>query len=492
MTVAPRRGALLIIALVLATAACSGSPSAQPATPPDAAANTSDVPLAADSLAPTTPTAPTTTTTTTLPPLPTVRLDVPDLPGGFATVPGLTGGFGREVYVIDSADDTGAGTYRDALSRGDRHIVFDPAMNGRTIALTREILADGSNITLDGSGVDVIVSGASTKFRGTNIIVAGMSYADLDAFDEEDALTFLDASTTQVVGLFGNVFAHAADGLVDFIWNRGNDVYATVCGNRFERHDKAMLVHSGRSGREGGTYHITLCQNVWSDVYQRAPYSRDALVHQYNSVFERYGKANGDGGGSKAGSAEVDSQHLLENNTAIPRRVGEQTFDGSTVDRPRTEWAGPHLSDDGAVRISGTLLETVDGITATENEQHPERVFDPPYEYRLAPANEATFVAVRATAGQCTPTGPDRIVPCAPLLLLERGGSLAVSVEGEVSSVAFELDGEPIDDVVAHGEGGWTATFASLTDGARTVRVIATTPDGRTVASDPVIVAVVS
>ena len=477
-----RTGQTTILMLALVASACSG---ASEAVPPVNNGGTTDTTIAAepdDTAA--------ALTTTTLPPLPIVRFDVPDAPVGFAQTQGLTGGFGLATYVVDSADDTGPGSYRDALSRGDRHITFDPALDGRTISLTGDVLVAGSNITLDGSGVDITITGYATKFSGTNIIVAGMSYVDVDALDDEDALTFLDASETQVVGLFGNLFSHASDGLVDFIWNRGNDVYATVCGNRFERHDKAMLIHSGRDSREGGIYHMTMCHNVWSDVYQRAPFSRDAYVHQYNSVFERYGKADGSGGGSKAGFAEIASQHLLQNNVASPRTVGEETFDGGTVTSPRTEWAGPHNGDNGAVRINDSLLETVEGLAATENEQFPAQVQSPPYDARLAPANPATRDAVTATAGQCVPAGADHIIPCAPLLLLDRGDQVSVTVDEAVTEVRFELDGVPLDPPTVDRD-TWTVTLLALTDEVGILRAIATTADGRSATSDPISVAVV-
>jgi pectate lyase len=472
-----RLSTILTLAFALVVSACSGP---SDAISPVDTGSTSDEPGG------------TTAELSVAPPGTIVRFDVPDAPAGFAQTQGLTGGFGLAPYVVDSADDVGAGSYRDALSRGDRHITFGPSMDGRTISLTRDVLVEGSNITLDGSGVDITITGYATKFSGTNIVVAGMAYVDNDTLDDEDALTFVDASETQVVGLFGNLFSHASDGLVDFIWNRGNDVYATVCGNRFERHDKAMLIHSGRESREGGTYHITMCHNVWSDIYQRAPLSRDAYVHQYNSVFERYGKVDGSGGGSKAGFAAVASQHLLEGNIAIPRAEGERTFDGGITSSPRPEWAGPHNGQKGAVRINGSLLETVDGLTATEVEQFPSQVLAPPYDAPVAIANPATRDAVAATAGQCVPAGAGHIVPCAPLLLLERGDRISVTVDAAVTGVRFELDGVQLESPTADGAGTWTVTFANLTDRVGTLRAIATTADGMSVTSDPVNVAVVS
>ncbi len=428
---------------------------------------------------------------TTLAPMPVVRFDVADAPAGFAQTQGLTGGFGQPEFVVTSTADSGPGSYREALSGGQRHVRFDPSLAGQTIDLAEPVIVGGDDITLDGSGVDVVVSGRATRFSGTNIIVAGMTYRDHARTEDDDALTFLDASETQVIGLFANHFSHATDGLVDFIWNRKHDVYVTACGNRFERHDKAMLIHSGRDGREGGIYHVTLCHNVWSDIYQRTPLSRDAFVHQYNSVFERYGKPNGDGGGSKAGDGDDGTQHLLENNVAIPRVTGETTFDGSTVSSPRAEWAGPQLRGDGYVSIRGTLLETVDGVTAIEVEQDADQVARPPYDYQLVPASPAMRDAVLATAGTCVPVGEGHIVPCAPLLLLEPGATVVATVDGASASVRAEMGGEAYGTAVDDGGGRWTVALDDAVDSPAEMRIVVTTSDGREVASDPIIVAVV-
>ncbi|MFT4867197.1 MAG: hypothetical protein ACI8RE_003398, partial [Ilumatobacter sp.] len=196
-------------------------------------------------------------------------------------------------------------------------------------------------------------------------------------------------------------------------------------------------------------------------------------------------------GGSKAGSAAVGSQHLLEGNIAIPRAEGEKTFDGGRTSSPRREWAGPH-GPKGAVRINGSLLETVDGLTATEVEQFPSQVLAPPYDAPVAVANPATRDAVAATAGQCVPAGAGHIVPCAPLLLLERGDQISATVDAAVAGVRFELDGVQLESPTADGAGTWTVTFANLTDGVGTLRAIATTADGMSVTSDPINVAVVS
>ena len=446
------------------------------ATAPDStdAPDTTDTPLATPE--PTEPPAP----------LPTIRLVTDDVPGGFAQTKDLTGGLGQDTFVVTSSKNSGDGTYRNALRDGQRYIVFADELEGETIDLDEPVIAPGSDITIDGSGVDITISGRATRFSGTNIIIAGMTYRDLDGSDNEDAVTFLEPSDVQVIGLFSNVFVTATDGLVDLIWNRGHDVYATLCGNRFEAHDKAMLINSGRDGREGGRYHVTMCHNLWNDIYQRTPLSRFADVHQYNSVFQRYGKPNGDGGGSKAGGDRSGdrTQHLLESNVAIPRATGETTFDGSEVTSPRTEWAGPQQSGSGEVKATGTLLGTTDGITAIETEQDPDLVFEAPYEYRLVAATPAMAQVVSAAAGRCVATALPGIVPCAPLEFLVVGSTVTARVDGTARMVEVLLDGDVVGEALDVGDGNWEAELDGGLGETAVLTMRAVTDDGRSVESN--------
>lgn len=493
------RSPLAVFVLLALVAACSGGGA-------DTAAVTGDA-TGADPTPTTTPaTTPTPTpaasaTTTTLPettttelPVVDVRLDVSPQFLGFAGTQGLTGGAGHPVVVVTSADDSGPGSYREALAEGQRIVRFDPALAGETIHLQDPVEARGSDLTLDGSGVDVTVSGHATRFSGTNIVVAGMRYVYNDDVDEDDAITFRDASETQVAGLFGNHFERGSDGLVDVIWNGGNDVYITMCGNSFANHDKAVLIDSGDEGREGGRYYVTLCHNTWTDVYQRMPLSRNARVHQFNSLFERYGKPDGDGGGAKAGGdGDASSQHLLEQNIAIPRVTGEQTFDGSVVTQVRAEWAGIQLDSDAAVRAVGTLLGSAGDITASEVTVREADVFAPPYEYPIVAANGELAAVLRATAGICRPVEAERISPCAPLVLVDEADAvLDVLVAGgaaesvELSAGTSTFTAEEVEP------GRWRVTLADLGEGPIEVRAHVRLPDGRVIPSDVAIIAAVA
>lgn len=58
-----------------------------------------------------------------------------------------TGGAGKSIYRVTSLADSGTGSLRDALSQGNRCIVFDV---GGTISLSNDLIARGANITIDG------------------------------------------------------------------------------------------------------------------------------------------------------------------------------------------------------------------------------------------------------------------------------------------------------------------------------------------------------
>lgn len=432
-----------------------------------------------------------TSTSAPLLPLPSVAIEIGEPSGGFAEQQGLTGGHGRAEVVVESDADSGPGTYRDALSGGDRYIRFDPDLDGAVIQLDSPVEAHGSDLTLDGAGIDVTISGSATRFTGTNIVVAGLAYSKMTRDDNSDALTFRGTSGTQVFGIYGSTFSSATDGLIDLIWNDGFDVFATICGNRLERHDKAVLVDSGSDGREGGLYHVTMCRNHWYDTYQRTPLSRNAQVHQYNSVFERYGKPSGEGGGSKAGGTGDASQHLLESNIAIPRATGEVTWDGSIVETPRSEWAGPQAGGGGYLRIEGTLLGTTGSTQAIEVSREPERVFEPTYSYPLVPASTALRDVIAATAGTCVPSGDQHVNPCAELLIATTCAPLLATVDGAHDRVEFTLDGQRLDDTIRVSDQKWSAPVPGDVGRTGVLEVTAFADGGRSVTSDPVVLGVI-
>ncbi len=80
------------------------------------------------------------------------------------------GGTGQTTVVVTNLNDSGAGSFRDALSQGNRTIVFDvPGTTLRTITLTSgPIKVKGALITIDGC------SAPSPQIPGITLVNAGL------------------------------------------------------------------------------------------------------------------------------------------------------------------------------------------------------------------------------------------------------------------------------------------------------------------------------
>ena len=272
-------------------------------------------------------------------------------------------------YVVTSGANSGAGTWRDAVSQSNRRITFTP---GLVVILTAPIVTRSNYLIVDGNW-NVLVTRFATKFEGTGVILNGMRFADALGSAEEDCLTFRGWSggPVQAFKIMNCSFDRANDGCIDIIYSYGRQVYGNVEGCTVSRVNKACLVDSGDIAQEGGTYNITFRNNRWYDVHQRLPMARNANIHIVGDEYSRYGDAIGAGGGAKA----ADGCKMLVENVRITRRIsGEKTFEGVTVTSPRLEAVGPHMgSITGYVRAIGTY------VAGTVVQKSANLVPNPPY-----------------------------------------------------------------------------------------------------------------
>ena len=76
-----------------------------------------------------------------------------------------------EIYHVTNLDDSGEGSFRDAVSKGNRMIIFDVAGN---IMLKTDLIIRTSNLTLLGQtapGEGICVGGESVRFIGSNNVI---------------------------------------------------------------------------------------------------------------------------------------------------------------------------------------------------------------------------------------------------------------------------------------------------------------------------------
>lgn len=251
--------------------------------------------------------------------------------------------------------------YRDGFTMEAFLAQYDPAVWGRTspsgpleaARLTSRAAQEarvririGSNTTIVGLDKHATIRGGWFDIRGTatnnrtNIIIRNLTFEDTyDCFPQwsptdgelgswnalYDAISLRDSNHVWIdhnifkdnetadetlPDYFGVLF-QVHDGLLD-ITNGSN--YVTVSWNRFENHDKVMLIGSSDSGStanaDRGKLNVTLHHNLFENVGQRAARVRFGKVHIYNNYYkisnpENYVYTWGDG---------IESAVYAENN----------------------------------------------------------------------------------------------------------------------------------------------------------------------------------
>ncbi|HWP39722.1 MAG TPA: hypothetical protein VNL70_02265, partial [Tepidisphaeraceae bacterium] len=107
---------------------------------------------------------------------------IPAFPGAEGAAAAATGGRGRDVYHVTNLNESGPGSFRDALSQSNRIVVFD--VSG-IIRITSASQGDHwfrtgvSNITIAGQtapGKGIVIQGTGMKFTGTNVVLRNLSF----------------------------------------------------------------------------------------------------------------------------------------------------------------------------------------------------------------------------------------------------------------------------------------------------------------------------
>ena len=194
----------------------------------------------------------------------------------------------------------------------------DARLASRSAQQARVRIRIGSNTTIVGLGKQATIRGVWLDIRGsssanrTNIIIRNLTFEDTyDCFPKWDpndgefgswnALydsislrysdhvwidhnLFRDRETADnLQPHYFDVLYQVHDGLLD-ITNASD--YVTVSWNRFENHDKLMLIGSSDSASaDRGKLRVTLHHNLFKDIGQRAARVRFGQVHIYNNYY---------------------------------------------------------------------------------------------------------------------------------------------------------------------------------------------------------------
>ncbi|HTR43222.1 MAG TPA: hypothetical protein VMH87_16535 [Pseudomonadales bacterium] len=206
-----------------------------------------------------------------------------------------TGGNGGEVYHVTNLDDSGPGTFRDAVSRPNRTVVFNV---GGTIHLQSNVSAS-SDLTILGQtapGDGITLYGRSISFSGcTNVIVRYLRIREGITGDKgKCSINIVDGGDM--------IFDH-----VSVEWGRW-DCLGLTHGSRDITFQHCILGQGIDPQRFGALVdtvtNITFSHNLWIDNESRNPKAKGTIQY-INNVVYNWG-VNGLVGGHSEADHELD------------------------------------------------------------------------------------------------------------------------------------------------------------------------------------------
>lgn len=205
------------------------------------------------------------------PPPPTAT-STPGTFEGFGTQ--TTGGTGKPIYHVTNLNNTGVGSIRDALSKGNRYIVFDV---GGTITLTTDMYILGPNVTVDGTTAPA--PGITLKNAG--IIVQGTRGAHDVVIHNIRVRNAHSDGFTISYGAYNVVLDHVStqfsgDGNIDITQSHDVTVAWSILAEPKEVGDPGALSGSAEKNSliKYAPWNISLHNNIYTEARQRNPQIR--------------------------------------------------------------------------------------------------------------------------------------------------------------------------------------------------------------------------
>ncbi len=284
-----------------------------------------------------------------------------------------TGGRGGEVYHVTNLNDDGVGSFRDAVSKGPRIVVFDV---GGTINLKKDVVIQ-SNVTVAGQtapgGAGITVGGGyKIGLGGTNNIVRFISSrpgergsnADYDAWggangsnsildhisigwanDEQWGLYSNNNNQTVQYSIIGpsNSFSYHSKGIHGF---------AVMLGRGSVSWDHNLIVHNVSRNFRGKIPDTQVADFTNNVIYNWGGETAYGTLGHLNYVGNTLKKGNGTTGGNHfmsigdSGSGEENylfyvsgNRFLNKDNTAYNNNFNTNNWSGMTYGRGLTEAA---------------------------------------------------------------------------------------------------------------------------------------------------------
>jgi hypothetical protein len=359
---------------------------------------------------------------------------LPSFPGaeGFGAL--ATGGRGGEVYHVTNLDDSGPGSFRDAVSAPGRTVVFD--VGG--IVQLKSPVACSSNLTIAGQtapGEGIMLLGHGISFSGQqNVICRYLKLrAGIGSGAKTKVLNVADGGSNMI-------FDH-----LSIAWGRWDNIGFTqkasnltiqncIIGEAIDPQWFGALIDSSTN--------ITVARNLWINHSNRNPKGK-AHMQFINNVIYNW-RNGGYGGGHSAAEWNQD----LINNYFIKGPTSNNNYAGG-FDKTDLVFLSGNLVDldcDGT--LNGREINTDELRPMTEKAAAPtiasEAYNKPPVPVTvLSPSQAYEYIAKSAGSSQFRDKTDQRLI--AQLTSLGKEGQV-IKDETEVGGPGELKGGEPAKD----------------------------------------------
>jgi len=265
------------------------------------------------------------------------------------------GGYGQPVYHVTNLADSGSGSLRDAVSQGNRYVVFDVA---GTINLSSVVAINGSFVTVNGlsapsPGITIQQAGLYIGDSPHDVIISGIRIRNPGINSTEgDGITIKN-------GVYNIVIDHvsvdgASDGNID-ITKSAHDV--TVQWSVLSNCAKNMLINYGAQ-------HVSLHHNIWVDSQWRNPniqfndaataMAPDTTADFRNNIVWNWGDSGGGTIVQCGGKANVVNNFYFSGATTTSRKQNGIVNDGCSGGsaQPSFYTAGNVSGDDSSQTLN--------------------------------------------------------------------------------------------------------------------------------------------
>ncbi len=210
-----------------------------------------------------------------------------------------TGGRGKSVYHVTNLNDSGAGSFRDAVSSDDRTIVFD--VSG-VINLTSRLFCSSKNLTIAGQTAPeggITIAGSDTYWSDVdNLIVRHIRFkGGVHASTESDSFTMVHSITNIIFDHCS--FAFGSDESASWYENNGDYTLTNITIQRclFAESKTGTIIGGGGTTTTGD---VSVINNMWYNIQHRFPNAWgtnanfDVINNVVWTVHNRLAQANGE------------------------------------------------------------------------------------------------------------------------------------------------------------------------------------------------------